>query len=73
MTPAGSQRSFATRRTSCPSAPSSAGSQGAWSAPTAWWCEIVPPVATIASVAARFAACHWPTGSSASCAASAVK
>ena len=73
MIPAGSQRSLSMRRTSWPSRPVSASSHGAWSAPTAWWWEIVPPAATIASIAAALARRHWPAGSARSWAANAVK
>ena len=52
MTPAGSQRSLTARSSSSPRSPISSRRYGAWSRPTAWWCVIVPPAATIARVAA---------------------
>ena len=58
MIPAGSRRSLAAASTPTPSSPTSSVIQGAWSAPTAWWWVIVPPLATIASHAAVFAARH---------------
>ena len=59
MIPAGSRRSFrALKRLHAHRSPTSAGMYGAWSRPTAWWCVIVPPVATIASHAAVLTARH---------------
>jgi hypothetical protein len=58
MIPAGSHRSFSARSTSTPSSPASAAIHGAWSRPTAWWWVIVPPAATIASVAFALSARH---------------
>ena len=63
MIPAGSSGCLAARSTSIPRPPTSAAIQGAWSRPTAWWCVIVPPLATIASQAAPFAARHCSSGS----------
>ena len=71
MIPAGSQCAL-TARSSCEVGLPSP-THGAWSRPTAWWWVIVAPAAAIASLAARFAARHWPAGSSRSCAASTVK
>ena len=65
--PAGSSSVLIARRMSMPRSPISALSHGAWSTPTPWWWVMVPPPATIASVAADFTARHCAIGSARLC------
>ena len=65
ITPPGSSSRAIAPRSRMPAEPFSAAAQGAWPAPSPWWCDTAPPASTMACIAAVLMRRHCPRGSAA--------